>query len=223
MPGRFRAAFALGVVVLLLTLGWAGSASAKGSDALFHPTAAGGVEWLNVTVSDSLAFGVPPPSEVQPGDLVHVVVTQLGSVDHTFTLSSVAGYQFPSTASAGTLTSFFQSHPPLVNINISAGVGNRAYGNFTAPPYGEYEFVCLKPGHFQAGMSGILGSGEAGATTSVNNGPGAPVFIISGVIVSLVILALVLGFVVGKRRGASDEMPPERLGYPETPDSTRLP
>ena len=64
-------------------------------------------------------------------------------------------------------------------------------------------------------MSGLLGSGEAPGSLSTSNGPGAPVYIISGTIVGLVILALVLGFVVGKRRGAAEEMPPERLGYPE--------
>jgi len=46
-------------------------------------------------------------------------------------------------------------------------------------------------------------------------GPGAALFIIIGTIVSLVVIALVLGFVVGRRKGAEHEMPPERLGYPE--------
>ena len=40
-------------------------------------------------------------------------------------------------------------------------------------------------------------------------------FIISGTIAGLVVLALVLGFVIGRRKGAVHEMPPERLGYPE--------
>jgi hypothetical protein len=41
------------------------------------------------------------------------------------------------------------------------------------------------------------------------------VFIIGGTIAGLVILAIVLAFVIGRRRGSHDEMAPERLGYPE--------
>jgi hypothetical protein len=48
-------------------------------------------------------------------------------------------------------------------------------------------------------------------------GPGVGVFIISGTIVVLVVVALVLGFVVGRRKGSEFEMPPERLGYAEPP------
>jgi len=60
------------------------------------------------------------------------------------------------------------------------------------------------------------------------DGAGAAVFIIVGTIVSLTVVAIVLGFVVGRRRGASEEMPPERLGYPEpepapAPGAQRLP
>ena len=182
---------------------------------------AAGVDSLDVSVSDSLVFATSI-NEVQPGDLVHVTVTQLGSVVHTFTLSPTAGYTFPTSDSASDLTSYFSSHTPLVNIQVGATTGGKYYGNFTAPAIGVYEYVCEEPGHFPS-MSGLLGSGEAPGSLSTNNGPGAPVYIISGTIVGLVILALVLGFVVGKRRGSHDEMPPERLGYPEPPKGSEPP
>jgi len=216
MPGNFRIASVLGVVIILLTLIWAGSASSHPTVSGFRPdSATGTVEWLNVSTADTLVFGIAAPSEVTPGDTVHLVVTNLGSDAHTFTLSSVAGYVFSATASTSDLLDYFALNPPLVNVSIPGSVGAVVTANFTAPAYGEYEFVCLESGHFAAGMSGILGSGEPGATTSVDTGPGAPVFIISGTIVGLVIMALVLGFVIGKRRGSEDEMSPERLGYPE--------
>ncbi|HUI38110.1 MAG TPA: hypothetical protein VLY85_00605, partial [Thermoplasmata archaeon] len=135
---------------------------------------------------------------------------------HTFTLSPTAGYTFPQSDSSSDLLHYFSTNAPLVNIQVSGSTGSQFTGNFTAPPYGLYEYVCTEPGHFPQ-MSGILGSGEAGSTINVDTGPGAPVFIIVGVITALVIIALVLGFVVGKRRGAHEEMPPERLGYPEPP------
>ncbi|MGI0054034.1 MAG: hypothetical protein ACRECR_07270, partial [Thermoplasmata archaeon] len=85
------------------------------------------------------------------------------------------------------------------------------------PPLGTYEFVCEIPGHFQAGMFGFMGSGVAVGAPA---GPPVPtgLYIITGVIVGLVVIAIALAFVVGKRRGDTDRMPPERLGYPEPKD-----
>jgi plastocyanin len=217
-PG-YRRAVALGIGVILLTMLWGASAASSPApaSARAHIDASGqAVEWLNVTVSNALQFTVST-NQVTPGDLVHVVVTQTGDIPHTFTLSPTAGYEFPVTDASSDLTTYFSNHPPLVNVQVTGTLpGEVFYGNFTAPAYGEYEYVCTEPGHFPS-MSGLLGSGEAGGATATDNGPGAAVFIIVGVITSLVIICLVLGFVVGKRRGSEDEMPPERLGYPEGP------
>jgi hypothetical protein len=107
-----------------------------------------------------------------------------------------------------------------VSVNVT-GSGDQAHASFTSPGPGWYEFVCLEPGHFQEGMYGYIAFGMALPTNltpaSVNTGPGIAVFIISGTIVALVLVAIVLGFVVGQRKGSKFEMPPERLGYPEPP------
>ncbi len=186
-------------------------------------TEAAAVDWLNVTVNNQYQFNVVTspagPAEITPGDTVRVQVEQLGSDVHTFTLSPTAGFSFPSSDQTSDLVTYFDTNTPLISLNVSPTQGSFVYGNFTAPAYGEYEYVCLEEGHFTLGMFGFLGSGEpgTGSTGTPYNGPGAPVFIIVGVITGLVIIALVLGFVVGKRRGSEDEMPPERLGYPEPP------
>ncbi|MCI4322351.1 MAG: cupredoxin domain-containing protein [Thermoplasmata archaeon] len=211
-----RAALALLLVAGLLTISLVPALAAQrpaSSPSSGVRASAGTDRWLNVTVTDALVFATSI-DEVQPGDSVHVIVIQLGSSTHTFTLSPTAGYEFPSTDGASDLDSYFSSHAPLVNVQVGATTGGHYFGNFTAPPVGVYEYVCTQPGHFPA-MAGLLGSGVSPGVLSTTNGPGAPVFIISGVIVGLVILALVLGFVVGKRRGSADEMPPERLGYRE--------
>jgi plastocyanin len=210
-----RAAAALLAVALVLTVGLVPSLAAMrhGTPSSGVRTAANGVDFLNVSVFNDFTFATSI-NEVQPGDSVHVTVNQMGNIPHTFTLSPTAGFTFPSTDSSGDLSSYFSAHPPLVNIQIGSTTGEKDYANFTAPPVGVYEYVCTQTGHFPS-MAGLLGSGEAPGSLSTNNGPGAPVYIISGTIVALVITALVLGFVVGKRRGSSDEMPPERLGYPE--------
>src|ERR1700683_2948506 len=219
-----RAAAALLVVALVLAISLVPSLSASRSSppSAGLRTSANRVDYLNVTVSNALVFATSI-DEVQPGDMVHVAVTQLGNIPHTFTLSPTAGFTFPTTDSSSDLDSYFSAHAPIPNIQIaSATPGSVTYGNFTAPPVGVYEFVCEEPGHFPS-MSGLLGVGEAPGSLSTSTGPGAPVYIISGTIIALVITALVLGFVVGKRRGSAEEMPPERLGYPEPALATGAP
>ncbi len=218
----------------LFVAAWAGSGGAiLGGSAPTNAAhglttqASSGVDWLNVTVSDQFRFTVTTspsgPAEISPGDIVHVDVTQIGTTPHTFTLSPTGDYSFPTSDSTSDLDTYFASHAPLISLNVSASTGAHAYGNFTAPSAGQYEYVCLEPDHFSYGMYGFLGSGEPGqgAGAAAYNGPGAPVFIIAGTITALVIIALVLGFVVGKRRGSHDEMPPERLGYPEPPTNPK--
>lgn len=211
-----RVAVVLLLVAAVLAVGLASSLAERMAPAARTArivTETGGVDFLNVSVTDSLVFATNI-NEVQPGDTVHVVVTNLGTITHTFTLSPTAGFTFPTTDTSSDLLSYFTSHAPLINIQVGPTTGGKYFGNFTAPPVGVYEYVCEEPGHFPS-MAGLLGSGEAPGSLSTSSGPGAPVFIISGIIVGLVILALVLGFVVGKRRGSEDEMAPERLGYPE--------
>ncbi|HEV2520087.1 MAG TPA: hypothetical protein VGX00_05640 [Thermoplasmata archaeon] len=230
MGSNFRVASALGCVFLVLLWTWVGGATIgatpHGARAALTQSASA-VDWINVTVTDQFHFTLTSAplsaAEITPGDMVHVSVQQLGTATHTFTLSPTANFQFPSSDGTSDLDAYFSAHPPLVSVNVSATTGSIVTANFTAPPLGEYEYVCLSAGHFNFGMWGILGSGEAGtgAGAAPYNGPGAPVFIISGTITSLVIIALVLGFVVGKRRGATDEMPPERLGYREPPVAMR--
>jgi plastocyanin len=176
---------------------------------------------LSVSVADTFVFTPDTMMAQAPGDNVTITVTQLGSTLHTFTLSSVTNYTFPSSDSPTDIQAYLATHHPLVNLTINGTTGFTVSATFTAPPLGVYEYLCLEPSHFQSGMFGFFGSGVSPAGPA---GPGAPVgvYIIAGVVVSLVVLALVLGFVVGKREGSKHEMPPERLGYPE-PSTTPSP
>ena len=180
-----------------------------------------GSETLTVTVGTALAFTLST-DEITPGDTVTVTIVQTSGTQHTFTLLNATDFQFnwtPTTSdSESHINGFLATHPaPLVNVSISATPGTQT-ATFVAPAFGLYEYLCLIPGHFGAGMWGILGSGEHGSSGgTADTGPGAPVFIIAGTIAGLVVLALVLGFVVGRRKGSVHEMPPERLGYPEPP------
>ena len=181
-----------------------------------------GTESVTVTVGSAFAF-TPSDFEVTPGDQVTITVEQLDSAEHTFTLSSVANYSLnPSTNSSSDLATFFSEHPPLVYVHINGTQGETQTRTFTAPRLGTYQFVCEISGHFQSGMWGLMGSGVA---VGPPPGPGIPTgfYIIAGVVVSLVVIAIVLGFVIGKREGGRYEMPPERLGYPEPPNPAGAP
>ncbi|MGI0132872.1 MAG: hypothetical protein ACREDK_07285 [Thermoplasmata archaeon] len=207
---RSLPALAVALLLLVALTGTVDGAPARSSSSA-RPTA--GTDPLTVTVGTAFAFTVST-DEVTPGDTVDLTLVQTDDVQHTFTLSSVAGFTFPSSDSTGDLLTYFAAHPPIVNVTIPAGAATM-HATFTAPPFGEYEYVCLVSGHFQLGMYGVLGSGEHGTTLATTSGPGAPVFIIGGTIAGLVVIALVLGFVIGRRKGAVHEMSPERLGYVE--------
>lgn len=220
--GRFPrrpVAFLVAGMVLLGLGGLAISAAAQASQARVQ-----GSTTLTVTVGTLFAFTVSS-NEVQPGETVDVTLIQTSSTIHTFTLLNATNFQFnwssSSSDSLSHIDAFLQAHPPLVNYTFpgSSGTGS---ASFVAPPFGEYEYLCLEPGHFAAGMWGLLGSGEpgSGGAAATNNGPGAPVFIIAGTIAGLVVLSIVLAFVIGQRQGAQHEMPPERLGYPEPKQGT---
>ncbi|MCI4334330.1 MAG: hypothetical protein L3K04_01655 [Thermoplasmata archaeon] len=208
-----RVVAALAVALLVLALPLAGALEprtvAPETGYRGHATDA-----LSLSVGDVFAFTPDTMEAAAPGDNVTITVTQLGTTLHTFTLSSVDNLTFPTSDSTPDLQTFFTSHPPLVNLTINGTTGFHASATFTAPAKGVYEYVCMVSSHFQEGMFGFFGSGVAPPSPA---GPGMPtgVYIIAGIVVSLVVVALVLGFVVGKREGAKHEMPPERLGYPE--------
>lgn len=199
----------------LLVLGVGGLASAHAApvhSAVLHPAA--GVDSVSISVGTALQFS-PATFEVNPGDSVTVTVTQTDSVPHTFTLSSSTYQLNPASNSSTDLAAFFARYPPLVNLSLPDHAATVSQ-TFTAPnTVGAYQFLCLAPGHFQAGMWGLMGDGVAVGAPSVNNGPGAPVFIIGGTISTLVVIAIVLAFVIGRRQASTHQMEPERLGYPE--------
>ena len=181
---------------------------------------AGGAGFVRTDAGSSIAVSTnnflfaPNSLGPLPAGPVTITVTQLASNTHTFTLSSLANYTIP--AGASNLSTFFTQHPPLVSVTLNATVGEQHTVTFTPPKVGYYEFVCEISGHFQLGMYGFLGYQVAPPNAApTSTGPGTPVFIIGGVIVGLVVLALALGFVIGRREGSKHEMSPERLGYME--------
>ncbi len=189
---------------------------------------AAGSTSVDVTASSGFKFTPSGFNDVGSNTTITVQFVDGDTLSHTFSIWGREGVQIPSSTSIAQLAALFTDYPPLVSVIATSGQTNTT--TFAAPPTGWYEFVCLESGHFASGMYGFIAFGEplpANLTvTTPYDGPGAAVFIIIGTIVALTVIAVVLGFVVGRRRGSSDEMPPERLGYPEPeapPGSAPLP
>ena len=216
-PGKGPLALALTLILILSLFGVGTSQAAQ------HRTPAATSTGSTFALTASTGFKFDPELEALTSTSVlnaSVVVTFTNgdTLAHTFTVASREGWVIPNSYSADALEKFFAAYPPLVD--LYANFTGTFTGNFTAPATpGWYEFVCNESGHFQEGMYGFIAFGEAlpsNLTVSAASvGPGEAVFIIVGTIVALTVIAIVLGFIVGRRKGSVHEMPPERLGYPE--------
>lgn len=101
----------------------------------------------NILVANATSFPIA----------LEVKVTNVGSLYHTFTLDPLPGvFLSPSN-----FTSFFQAHPPLVDLQVPAQDGAQVNGTFVIDHAGVYEFLCEAPGHFANGMNGTLWVGIA--------------------------------------------------------------
>ncbi len=144
-------------ILSLVSLGLAAAASLRAD-------AASDLSVL-ITASDTLRFSVKR-IEAQPGQTIHLELRNVGSMPkavmgHNWILlragSDVAGYAAAAIAAKGTdyqpknLAGEVLASTPLIGPRQSAEV------TFAAPAApGNYPFLCTFPGHFQAGMQGVL-------------------------------------------------------------------
>ena len=174
--------------IVFLAFGFAGASPAQAAPA--SAIVAGSTAFLNVSTTESISFA-PNVLSVQPGQSVHLIVTQLADFNHTFTLSPLANFTFPATDTTGDLDAFFATHVPLVNLSLGSTMGVKFYANFTAPAVGTYEFVCLETDHFAQGMHGELDSGTPGGAGA--SSPSYTLYLVVGVVgVVLIIVAAAL-------------------------------
>ncbi len=190
---------ALAVVLGTMALVLAGSASALESP---RAPEVGGASVVRVSATGSFTF-VPSDLSVIAGAPVELEVTQEANFNHTFTLSSVAGYTFAGTSTPAQIFAFFAAHPPLVNLSLGDLPGRTFYANFTAPPAGAYEFLCEIPGHFQSGMFGTLTSSTGATSPSAMS---TPVYLYAAV--ALAAIVVVAALLLLWRRRPSRSAPP---------------
>ncbi len=82
---------------------------------------------------------------------IGITVTNVGSLIHTWTLNPFANVLL----TPGNFSSFFSSHAPAVDLLVT-NPGEAVNGTFIISSPGVYQFLCTEPGHFAAGMDGLL-------------------------------------------------------------------
>lgn len=187
------------LAVLLLAASGAALAPARAA-----PATASATVFLNLSAT-SLPDFVPSTLHVTPGAPVVIRITQEANFNHTFTLSSVANFTIPASDTSADLSAFFVAHPPLLNVSLGATPGMVSYANFTAPAEGTYEFVCVVPGHFQAGMHGTLDSGVGTSSTSTSPLSSSLTLALIGVVV--VVIVVVAAVLLRRRRPPAAKAP----------------
>jgi plastocyanin len=228
MSGRAARRAAVAFILAVLVIGGSsaalvGTAPERAASAI-HVATSGA---FSVTADSGFAFNPNSFEQLPLNSTITVTFTDDDTIAHTFSISSRQGVVIPNSDSDADIDKLFISYPAIYTTSLN-GSGDQFVGTFQSPATaGWYEFVCQEPGHFQNGMYGYIAFGMnlPGNLTVVaaDTNPGAAVFIIVGTIVSLVVIALVLGFVVGRRRGDVYEMPPQRLGYSEPTEAPRAP
>ncbi|MGB6500569.1 MAG: hypothetical protein WBG19_04100, partial [Thermoplasmata archaeon] len=212
-----RAAFAVAIVAALLFVGVVGNYATRVAGAAnveVDPTST-----LAVTATDTFSFTPDEVSDLPLSTTITVDFTNGDASDtvHTFTILGCEGRSIPvGTDDVTPWINGSKCGAPLFNLQGGTGLHK---GTLNVSTSGWYMFLCTQPGHFAKNMYGYISFGvalPANLTIAASNlGPGLAVFIIVGTIVTLTVIAIVLGFVVGRRDGARHEMPPERLGYAE--------
>ncbi len=138
--------------------------------------------------------------------VVGVDVSNLGSFSHTFTVSAFSNFSL----SPANFTSFFQSHPPLVDAPVPSGAGSSVWANFTIAHAGVYQYICTVPGHFASGMYGFVYANVAPPPPPV---PPSTAIVQGWVLVGAGLL-LVVALLVGLSAAYVGRLPPKPVELP---------
>lgn len=152
-------------------------------------------------------LSVTPPSPGAPVT-VHVKVTNQGAIPHTFTVVGQTNVSIPTI-------DYFNTHTPLVAVNVPTSLGGFVWANFTVPAPGVYQFVCTVLGHYSAGMFGFL---YVGVPPPAVSPPPSTALVAVGVLVGAFAL-LGVGVVLAAASGLVGRFPkpPRSEGGPRHP------
>ena len=103
---------------------------------------------IRIEMNDRMRF-IPSEVSVKQGETVRFVVANKGAVLHEMVLGTAADL----AAHAELMKKFpGMAHDDANMAHVKPGAQGQIVWQFTQP--GEFEFACLVPGHFEAGMVG---------------------------------------------------------------------
>ena len=106
---------------------------------------------INITMNDEMRFS-PRQITIRPGETVKLVVKNAGKIKHELVLGTAK-----ELAEHAELMQKFpeMEHEDPNAVTVEPGATGVLLWKFTAKP-GEYDFSCLVPGHYEAGMRGRI-------------------------------------------------------------------
>ena len=127
--------------------------------------AAKGGRTVELTGGDDMKYNTTTIN-AKPGEMLRVVLKSTGTIPkiamaHNFVLlkKGVDAAKVSTASAAARATDFIATDQKsnLMAFTTLAGPGESVSVDFTVPSVpGQYEFICTFPGHFQAGMKGVL-------------------------------------------------------------------
>ena len=105
---------------------------------------------ITIRMSDDMRF-TPAHLEVKQGETVRLVVKNAGKQLHELVIGSPAAL---AEHAAQMLKFPSMEHDEPYMAHVSAGKTGQLLWNFNRA--GDFEFACLIPGHYQAGMKGSI-------------------------------------------------------------------
>jgi plastocyanin len=113
----------------------------------------GGGEPVEVTVAMTEFAFDPATVTVGAGAEVTVTAENQGSVEHDFVVLD-QGREIAAETDLPEDLEEVRTEWAVVSLHTGAGAAEM--GTFTAPAAGDYQIICMVPGHFSAGMEGTL-------------------------------------------------------------------
>lgn len=100
---------------------------------------------------DGRMLFTPGDVSVRAGEQVKFVLRNIGKVEHEFLLDSIEGNAAHKVAMAANPK---MEHQEQNGVELESGKVGELIWRFTKP--GSFEFACLIPGHYEAGMKGTV-------------------------------------------------------------------
>lgn len=105
---------------------------------------------IQVVMSDAMKF-TPASIDVKRGETIRFVVRNAGSIKHEMVIGTMAELK-QHAALMRRFPGMEHSDPNM--ITLAAGKSGELIWQFTRA--GSFDFACLQPGHFEAGMIGAV-------------------------------------------------------------------